>query len=120
MESKGLLKLLKLDSLVEHLTGYAEDKIELFKIEAKEELSTIITKAIIILLIIVFASFFLLFLSLALAIYLNHALQTQVGGYAIMAIAYLIILVTVFMLKDSKSLHKAVEKSMSGSDNEDI
>lgn len=120
MESKGLLKLLKLDSLIEHLTGYAEDKIALFKIEAKEELSTVITKVIIIFLVVVFAAFFLLFASLTLAIYLNSVLNSSISGFAIVALIYLVVLVAVVLLKDHKAFHRLVEKSVNNNseDNE--
>ena len=40
MEVKGLFKLLKLDNMIEHLSGYIEDRIEIVKLEAKEEIAT--------------------------------------------------------------------------------
>ena len=119
MESKGLLKFLKLDGLIEHLTGYAEDKMALFKIEAKEELSAIITKVVIILMVILLGAFTLLFASLAIGIYLNFLFNSSFIGFVIIAIFYLIFLVIGLMLKDHKSLHTFVRKNIEDIDSND-
>ena len=46
MESKGLFKFFKIDQLLEKLTAYIEVRIELFKLEAREEIGQAASKAI--------------------------------------------------------------------------
>lgn len=46
-----ILKLLKLESLFENLSGYVESKIELFKAEIREEVVSVLSKILVVLLI---------------------------------------------------------------------
>ena len=112
MDNKGLFKLLKLDNLIEHLSGYVEDKIDLVKIELKEELALAIAKIIITMVMVVFVLFALLFASITLAIYLNTLLQSNLAGYGIVASFYLVLFIIVFLAKKHPKLHTWIEQKV--------
>jgi hypothetical protein len=86
---EGIAKFLKLDSLMENLTGYVETRIELTKYEVKEDLARILSKASVMIAILLTGMFFLLIFSLGVAIKLGQ----EVGyffGFAIVSLLYAI------------------------------
>ena len=99
MESKGLFKFLKIDQLLEKLTAYIEVRIELFKLEAKEELGQAVSKAIFWFVVFILSCFSLLFLSVGLAVWLGAWMQNAYIGFVIMGCFYLGLLVTLFFLE---------------------
>lgn len=105
-----LLKLFKLDGLVNNLTGYVETRIELLKYEIKEDMARAIAKVSILLLLAVFFIFFLLFASAAVAHKIGESLGSF-AGYAIVAGFYLALLLLIVLLREpiSKSLEKKLK-----------
>ena len=106
-----ILKFLKLDGLVNNLTGYIEARIELMKYEVKEDIARAISKVAIILVLAVFFVFFLLFASAAIA----HKIGESLGGFAgygIVAGFYLLLLLLVLTFRNniSKSLEKKIKE----------
>ncbi|MDH5367912.1 MAG: phage holin family protein [Cyclobacteriaceae bacterium] len=110
MENNRLLKLLKLDNLIDHLSGYIEDKIELVKIEAKEEVAVFLTKAIIIIVMVLFFVFALFFSTIVLAMYLNKVLEDSIIGYGIVSLMYLLLFILVLIFKNYFPIHQWIEK----------
>jgi protein-S-isoprenylcysteine O-methyltransferase Ste14 len=104
-----ILKVLKLDSLVNNLTGYIETRLELMKYEVKEDMARAISKIAILLVLSVFFIFFLLFASAAIA----HKIGESLGsftGYSIVASFYLVLLLLILILREP--LGKRVEKKI--------
>lgn len=112
MENKGLFKLLKLDNLIEHFSGYVEDKIALVKIEAKEEVISLLTKAIIIFVMVLFFVLALFFGTIVLAMYLNEVLESSIIGYAIVSLMYLLLFVLVFIFRNHFPIHQWIENKV--------
>jgi hypothetical protein len=102
-----LLKFLKLDGLVNNLTGYIETRLELMKYEVKEDMARAISKVSIMLLLAVFFIFFLLFASAAVAHKIGESLGSF-AGYGIVASFYLVLLLFIVLLREP--LGKRVEK----------
>lgn len=104
-----LLKFLKLDGLVDNLTGYVESRIELMKYEVKEDVARAISKVSILLFLAVFFIFFLLFASAAVAHKIGESLGSF-AGYGIVAGFYLMLLLLVLIFREP--IGKALEKKM--------
>ena len=105
-----LLKLFKLDGLVNNLTGYVETRIELMKFEIKEDMARAIAKVSILLVLAVFFVFFLLFASAAVAHKIGESLGSF-AGYGIVAGFYLLLLLIIILLREpiSKGLEKKLK-----------
>lgn len=106
-----ILKLLKLDSLFENLSGYVESKIELFKAEVREEVVGILSKILVALIVAVCLFFCLILASLGLAYYLG-TLVGMAWGLLIVAGIYLLILILLIVFREqiSEGIHTMVMK----------
>ncbi len=113
MLKDSILKLFKLDNLVSNLTGYVETRMELVKLEVKEDL----TKAIAKLSVFVFLAFaftlFLMFISVAIAFKIGESVGTF-GGFAIVAGFYLVTAFVLLFFRDaiSASIEKQITEIM--------
>lgn len=103
-QPRGLLKLLKLDSLVHTGIDYVETRIDLVKAEAKDNLMKAMRAAVIYGAIAVLGLFFLVFLSITIALVLNAVLDSSFWGFVIVTGIYLILLITLFMLRNSEKV----------------
>jgi hypothetical protein len=95
-----LLKFLKLDSLIESITGYVETRIELLKMEVKEEVSKGVAKALVYVVIVALVTLFILLISMAGAYKIAEWVGTS-GGFAIVAGVYLLIGLLVYAFRSS-------------------
>lgn len=85
-----LSKFFKVDSLLGNLTGYVETRVELLKIEVKEDVAKGLAQAISYLLIAFVVALFITFISIALALLLGQRLG-NIAGFSIVALIYLIV-----------------------------
>jgi len=95
-----LLKFLKMDSLIESITGYVETRIELLKMDMKEEVSKGIAKALVYVVIVALVTLFILLISMAGAYKIAESVGTS-GGFAIVAAVYLLLGLLVYVFRDS-------------------
>ena len=100
-------KFLKLDGLIESITGYVEARIELLKIEIKEDVSKTIASALIFALIGIGLVLFIFFISFAVAVKLGEYVSTF-QGFAIVAGFYLLLALLTFLFR--KLLIKKIEE----------
>ena len=84
-----LSKFFKIDSLIENLTGLVETRVELVKIELKENLAKGLAQAVAYLLIAFILALFITFLSIAVALVLSAQLG-NFAGFSIVGLVYLI------------------------------
>ncbi|MFO7258526.1 MAG: phage holin family protein [Bacteroidota bacterium] len=97
-----ILKLLKLENLFESVSGYVESKLELFKMEIREEVAGIVARILVVLLIGLSFLLFLILASIGLAYYLG-TLVGMTGGILIVAGFYLLIFVLMIAFRESVS-----------------
>lgn len=109
MIKETILKLLKLDGLMNNLTGYVEGRVELMKYELKEDLARGLAKVSIVMLAALLFTFFLIFLSVAVAFKLSESLGTFTG-FGIVAAFYLLLLAGIILFR--KSISKSLEKKL--------
>ncbi|HZB14276.1 MAG TPA: phage holin family protein [Chryseolinea sp.] len=100
MLKDSILKLLKLDSLIENLTGYVESRIELTKMEIREDLAKGLSRFLLFILLGAVFTLFIILISIAVA----HLIAKPLGafwGFAIVAAFYLLLGLLVFAFRDA-------------------
>ena len=94
------LKFLKMDSLIENITGYVETRIELLKIEIKEEIAKSLSKALVYVIIVGVVMLFVLLISMAGAYKIAEYVGMS-GGFTIVAVVYLLLGLLVYAFRNS-------------------
>lgn len=110
MLKESLMKFLKLDGIMANLTGYVETRIELMKLEIKEDVAKTLAKATVFLVIGVMALLFIFFISAAIALKIGEAASPFIG-FAIVAGFYGLIGVVIWLSRTS--LQKKLEQQYS-------
>jgi len=98
MLKESLLKLLKLDNLVSNLTGYIETRVELMKLEVKEEVAKALAQLSILIVLVATATLFIMFVSVALALLIGKY-TGPIGGFAIVGGFYFLIFILFLSLR---------------------
>jgi len=106
--AESILKFLKLDSLLNHVTGYVEARIELVKMEVREDVARILARAIVAVSLIFTGFLFLLFLSIGLAQLIISYTHIPYMGYWSVAGLYGFALLLVYIFR--KSIYERFEK----------
>jgi len=109
MLKDSILKLFKLDNLVGNLTGYVEARIELVRLEVKEDVIKALAKASIFIVVAFAATLFLVFISIAVALIIGQSIG-MFGGFAIVAAFYLSIVLVLLFFRDAIST--SIEKQL--------
>jgi uncharacterized membrane protein YqjE len=110
MFGNSISKFLKLDNLIDNVTGYVETKVEIVKVEVKEDLARGLGSAINYMIIAFVFALVILFLSLGIAFVLANKLG-ELPGFGIVALFYLII--GVVLLANRKALSNKLHKQLS-------
>lgn len=92
-----------------NLTGYLEGRIELMKYEMKEDLARGLAKVSLLMLSAMLFTFFLIFVSVAVAFKLSESMGTF-GGFGSVAAFYFLLLVVIVVFRNSIS--KNLEKKL--------
>lgn len=107
-----LLKFFKLDSIVGNLTGYVESRVALVKMEIREEVASVLSRALIIVVMFLIGFLVVLFLSVGLAEYLNTIWEGDFVGFLLVGGFYLLVL--ILMVAFRKDLLNSLEKKFEG------
>jgi hypothetical protein len=105
---ESIFKFFKLESLVENLSGYVESKVELVKLEIREDVSRLLAKSIVYAALMLFGFLFLIFFSIGLAQYINTFFEVPYAGSWIIALIYAITFFVLLLFR--KDIHKNFEK----------
>lgn len=113
MLKETILKFLKMDSLIDNVTGYIEARIELMRIEIKEEIAKGLAKALVTVVMIAVFTLFVLLISMAAAHKVGESIG-MFGGYACVAAFYLFVGLLVFLFRNpiTEKLEKQLEERM--------
>jgi uncharacterized membrane protein YqjE len=84
-------KFFKFDSLKENLLAYVEARVNLLKLEVREDVAKVITRALVFGVIIFLAALAILFVSLGIAFFLNRYFKEEFLGFWIVAAFYLLL-----------------------------
>jgi len=96
----SILKFLNLEGLVHNLTGYVETRMELLKLELREDLAKTLSKLIVFSAISLMTLMFIFFISTAAA-YMIGTYLGMFAGFAIVAAFYLAIALLLWLMRDS-------------------
>ena len=107
-----MFKFLKIDSIIENLTGLIETRLELAKIELKEELAKIAARVIAMVVFSFLAVMIIIFFSIWLAAFLNSVLGSMWAGYAIVTGFYLLILILLIIFRVHIILQAKIEEAL--------
>ena len=94
-----LSKFFKLDTIIENLTGLVETRIELLKVEARENIAKALAQAVAYLFITFLFVLFIAFLSIAIALVLSERLG-NFAGFWIVGGLYLILGLILWFSRD--------------------
>jgi uncharacterized membrane protein YqjE len=95
-----LLKLLKLDNIFDNLVGFIETKIELYKIQFKEEVARALGVMILLIILLQVAMLFLIFISFFFVAILNSFISNQNAGFLIVSSVYLVLGVALYLFRE--------------------
>ncbi len=109
---KKLLSFLKVDSIFDDLTAIVEAKVELLKIELKEEAAKTAAKLISAVFLGLMVFLIVIFLSITIATLLNYFLESNFWGYAIVTLFYLLLLIGFKVFKVGKKLEVTIEENL--------
>ena len=106
-------------SLIDKISELVQVKLNQLKLQASGKAATFLSRVIVVLLIVFLAFFFLLFLGLGLAFYLNTLFESAFLGFLILALVVLIFIVVMFMIGKNGKLQLAIEKAILNSFEDD-
>jgi uncharacterized membrane protein YqjE len=121
-EKSKLFKFLRIDAIIEHLTGLIEARVELAKIEIKEEVSKIGARIIAGVVFAFLLVMIIILFSIALAAWINAMLESGYLGYFIVTGFYLLVLILLIAFKAHVWLQQKIESLLidsEGLDEED-
>jgi uncharacterized membrane protein YqjE len=96
---ESILKFLKLDGILANLTGFIETRVELMKLEVKEDVAKTLAKAAVFIGITLVFTLVVLFISMAIA-YKIAETTGLFAGFAIVAGFYLLLALILWMSRD--------------------
>ena len=99
---KSTKSLFHIDRLIDHLVGFIETRIEILKLDAKEEAVRVIAKLLTIAVIVLFGTLFFIFLSVAIAIFLNQIMGSAYMGFVVLAGFFFLLWMSVLIIKKTK------------------
>ncbi len=108
MKFKKATNLFNMDRMIDHLVAFVETRLEILKLDFKEESVRVIAKLLTGSLIVLFGTLFFIFFSVVIAIILNEALDSSYMGYAILAAFFFLILVSVLVIKQTPWYHNKI------------
>jgi uncharacterized membrane protein YqjE len=111
---ESLAKFFHLDSLAENLSGYVEARVELLKLEMREELAKAMTRGMVLGIIVLICIFFTGFISLGLALYLNEFFTEKYTGFFLIGGFYLILLLASLLMRKQffQLLERLINKNL--------
>lgn len=115
-EKSKLFKFLRLDAIIEHLTGLIEARVELAKIEIKEEVSRIGARIIAGMFFAFLLVLIIILFSIAAGAWLNVLLDSGFVGYFIITGFYLLVLILLIVFKAHIWLQQKIESLLINSE----
>jgi uncharacterized membrane protein YqjE len=113
-EKKGIFSFLKLDRIINNLIGFVENRIELLKLELREEAAETGAKLLILASFAILLLFLTIFLSFFLSDYLNDILESRYWGYGIVSGFYLFLILLLALLQKPLNLKVRIKKYIAG------
>jgi Putative Actinobacterial Holin-X, holin superfamily III len=108
-EKSKLFKFLRLDAIIEHLTGLIEARLELAKLEIREEVAKVGARIISTIVLVFLLVMIIIFLSFSIATWLNSLTDSVYLGYFIVTGFYVLVLVLLIIFNVRIRLQQKIE-----------
>lgn len=92
---------IEIDDITDEVKNYVSTNIELLKLEATEKTSVVVSTFISNIVVILLSFFFIFFASVATSLYIGQKLQSNCLGFFIVAAAYLLLAIVLFVKRKS-------------------
>ncbi len=89
-----------------------EVRIQIIKKDIEDELSSIVTRITILILMVIASVLVLLFASLALAFYFGELTYSNYLGFLYVALIYLLFFLILYIIKDQKGIQNGIQNVM--------
>lgn len=99
-----IFKFLRLDGLIDAISGYVETRVELLKLEIREEVAKIVSRGVILAVVLLVGLLFLIFVSIAVAQYINSFYNNAYTGFGIVAAFYGLIFALIIIFRKTIDL----------------
>jgi uncharacterized membrane protein YqjE len=99
-------------TIIDHIIGLVEARIELAKLSVKDEVSSLASKLIVAVIMSIFAFFIWFYLSLALGYYLNAITDSRYWGILIIAGIHIVILAIIYFFHKQLRLKQLIESGL--------
>ena len=101
--------MLNIGEIVQTIKSLIETRIQMVKQDIQEEVVGIISRLMLLVVIGALVALAFLFLSLSLAFYLSQVTQSPYLGFLIVALMYLLVVMVLFMSRDSLGIQHRVQ-----------
>jgi uncharacterized membrane protein YqjE len=98
-ENKKFLDIFRIKNIVNALIGFIETKVELYKIQFKEEVAKALTIMVLVIILSMVGMLFILFLSHFISRLLNDVFESDYLGFMIVTGFYLVSGLIVYILR---------------------
>jgi len=98
-ENKKFLDIFRIKNIVNALIGFIETKVELYKIQFKEEIAHALSVLVLLIIFSMIGVLFILFLSHYLSTLLNDVLESDHLGYLAVSGLYLILGFVIYRMR---------------------
>jgi len=98
-ENKKFLDIFRVKNIVNALIGFIETKVELYKIQFKEEIAKALSILVLVIIFSMVGMLFILFLSHFISRLLNDIFDSQYLGFMIVTGFYLAGVIVVYLLR---------------------
>lgn len=95
-----IIEKTKLESVFEHIKEYLNTRYELAVLKVSDKSSTILSSLITYVVVAIIGMFFLMFVSIGVALLISEALGSAFSGFLIVAGFYLLIAIILLVMKD--------------------
>ena len=99
-EQKRLTDIFKVKNLFDSLMGYIDTKVELYKIQFKEEAAKALVIAVFAIIFSMIGLLLILFLSLFISEALNSLFDSRYLGYLVICLFYVLLAFLVYLFRD--------------------
>jgi len=98
-ENKKFLDIFRVKNIVNALIGFIETKVELYKIQFKEEIAKALSILVLVIIFSMVGMLFILFLSHFISRLLNDLFDSQYIGFLIVTGFYLVSIIVAYLLR---------------------
>lgn len=100
MLKESIARFLKVDNILENVTGYVETRLEIMKYDLKADASRLVSKVAIYFGLLLLFGFFLFFITIAVAFLLAPVLG-YAGSFALVSAFYMVPAVLLFVSRNT-------------------